>query len=212
MLPHYLVKGNGQAPGTRSTRDNLLFSLQLRQMFASFFNVRHTHSFNGPLYGTNHVSRYQRGKQIWILLKQETVSGSGNSWAWAIMQICTSLQTDNHASTPPLSFYRPSCRAANNVKAVKAFGVGLSTFVRVSIYIVNLFILASTVCQTEHSVCNNVVGRLKFRHTQARAELVWEPPPRPDLAEGETRRGYLQWLKCLGTQGNGVPSPLIIGK
>ena len=84
MLPHYLVKGNGQAPGTRSTRDNLLFSLQLRQMFASFFNVRHTRSFNGPLYGTNHVSRYQRGKQIWILLKQETVSGSGNSWARAI--------------------------------------------------------------------------------------------------------------------------------
>jgi len=126
------------------------------------------------------------------------------------MQICTSLQTDSHASTPPHSFYRLSCRAASNVKAVKA--CGLSTFVRVSIYIVILFSLASTVRQTEHSVRNNVVGRLKFRHTQARAELVWEPPPRPDLAEGETRRGYLQWLKCLGTQGNGVPSPLIIGK
>ena len=83
---------------------------------------------------------------------------------------------------------------------------------RVSIYIVILFSLASTVRQTEHSVCNNVVGRLKFRHTQAMTEQVWEPPPRPDLAEGETRGGYLQWLKCLGTQGNGVPSPLIIGK
>jgi len=23
------------------------------------------------------------------------------------MQVCTSLQTDNHTSTPPLSFYRP---------------------------------------------------------------------------------------------------------
>jgi len=23
------------------------------------------------------------------------------------MQVCTSLQTDNHASTPPLSFLRP---------------------------------------------------------------------------------------------------------
>jgi len=29
------------------------------------------------------------------------VSGSGISWA------CASLQTDNHASTSPLSFYRP---------------------------------------------------------------------------------------------------------
>jgi len=36
---------------------------------------------------------------------QETVSGSGVSWA--IMQVCTLLQTDNRANTPPLSFYRP---------------------------------------------------------------------------------------------------------
>ena len=34
-------------------------------------------------------------KPIWILLKQETVSGSGISWAI----------TDNHASTPLLSFF-----------------------------------------------------------------------------------------------------------
>ena len=34
-------------------------------------------------------------KPIWILLKQQTVSGSGISWA--IMQVCTSLQTDNHS-------------------------------------------------------------------------------------------------------------------
>ena len=41
----------------------------------------------------------RKAKPIWISLKQETVSGSGISWA---MQVCTSLQTDNHASTPPL--------------------------------------------------------------------------------------------------------------
>ena len=39
------------------------------------------------------------------------------------MQVCTSLQTYNHASTSPLSFYRPdappSCRT-NSVKALKA--------------------------------------------------------------------------------------------
>ena len=28
------------------------------------------------------------------------------------MQVCTSLQTDNHASTPPLSFYRPDALPA----------------------------------------------------------------------------------------------------
>jgi len=39
------------------------------------------------------------------------------------MQVCTSLQTDNHASTPPLRFLRagcPSCRPTNSVKALKA--------------------------------------------------------------------------------------------
>jgi len=39
------------------------------------------------------------------------------------MQVCTSLQTDNHASTPPLSFLQalcPSCCPTNSVKALKA--------------------------------------------------------------------------------------------
>jgi len=39
------------------------------------------------------------------------------------MQVCTLLQTDNHASTPPLSFLQagcPSCRPTNSVKALKA--------------------------------------------------------------------------------------------
>jgi len=39
------------------------------------------------------------------------------------MQICTSLQIDNDASTPPLSFLQagcPSCRPTNSVKALKA--------------------------------------------------------------------------------------------
>ena len=41
-------------------------------------------------------------KPIWILLKQETVSGSATSWS----AICKSAPRcrHNHASTPPLSF------------------------------------------------------------------------------------------------------------
>ena len=48
------------------------------------------------------------------------------------MQICTSFQTDNHASTPPLSFLQagcPSCRPTNSVKALKdstAFSIIIS--------------------------------------------------------------------------------------
>jgi len=39
------------------------------------------------------------------------------------MQVCISLQTDNHASTPPLSFLQagcPSCNPTNSIKALKA--------------------------------------------------------------------------------------------
>jgi len=39
------------------------------------------------------------------------------------MQVCTWLQTDNHASTPPLCFLQagdPSCRPTNSIKALKA--------------------------------------------------------------------------------------------
>ena len=38
------------------------------------------------------------------------------------MQVCISLQTDNHASTTPLNFLQagcPSCRPTNSVKALK---------------------------------------------------------------------------------------------
>jgi len=39
------------------------------------------------------------------------------------MQVCTLLQTDNHASTPPLTFLQarcPSCHPTNSTKALKA--------------------------------------------------------------------------------------------
>jgi len=39
------------------------------------------------------------------------------------MEVCTSLQTDNHDSTPPLSFLQarcPSCHPTNSVNALKA--------------------------------------------------------------------------------------------
>jgi len=42
------------------------------------------------------------------------------------MQVCTSLQADNHTSTPPLSFLQagcPSYRPTNSVKALKALHV-----------------------------------------------------------------------------------------
>jgi len=49
-----------------------------------------------------------------------------SEWQWhqlGHMQVCTSLQTDNHVSTPPLSFLQagcPTCRSTNSIKALKA--------------------------------------------------------------------------------------------
>ena len=59
-----------------------------------------THPLNGPLSGTTQVSWYQKGKTI-----LDFSEARDSEWQWlGHMQVCTSLQTDNHASTPPLSF------------------------------------------------------------------------------------------------------------
>ena len=61
----------------------------------------HTHTFNLPFPGLPGWAGTRKVKPIWILLKQETVSGGGISWA-----ICKSAprsRQNNHASTSPLS-------------------------------------------------------------------------------------------------------------
>jgi len=78
----------------------------------------HTHTFNGPLSGTTRVSRYQKAKTI-----LDFTGARDSEWQWhqlGHMQVCTSLQTDNHASTPLLSALQagcPSCRPTNSVEA-----------------------------------------------------------------------------------------------
>ena len=57
--------------------------------------MSHPHPFNGPLSGTTRVSWYRKVKPIWILLKQETVSGSGIRWA-----ICKPAPRSRQITTP----------------------------------------------------------------------------------------------------------------
>jgi len=62
-----------------------------------------THPFNGPLSGTTRVSRYQEGKT-----NLDFTEARDSEWQWhqmGHMQVCTSLRTDNHASTPPFRFF-----------------------------------------------------------------------------------------------------------
>ena len=72
------------------------------------------------------VSWYQKGKS-----NLDFTEAKDSEWQWhqlGHVQVCTSLQTDNHASTQPLSFLQagcPSCRPINSVKALKAFILSL---------------------------------------------------------------------------------------
>jgi len=88
-------------------------------IFAILYCVTSTlHPFNGLFSRTTSVSRHQKGKPFWILLEQEMMG-----WQWHQLDhmqiICTSLQTDNHASTSPLSFYRPDALHAAQPTASK---------------------------------------------------------------------------------------------
>jgi len=63
----------------------------------------HTPPFNGSFSGTTLVSRYQKGKT-----NLDLTEARDSEWQWhqlGHMQVCTLLQADNHASTPPLKFF-----------------------------------------------------------------------------------------------------------
>ena len=95
-------------------------SLILALMASLCKKQTHTHPFNSPLSGTTQVSWYQKGKT-----NLDFTEARDSEWQWhqtGHMQVCISLQTDNHASTPSLSFLQagcPSCRPTNSVKERK---------------------------------------------------------------------------------------------
>jgi len=75
------------------------------------------HPLNGPLSATTQVSRYQKGKT-----NLDFTGARESGWQWhqlGHMQVSTLLKTDNHASTPPLSFYRPDALPAAQPTASK---------------------------------------------------------------------------------------------
>jgi len=67
------------------------------------------------------VSQYQKGKT-----NLDFTEARDSEWQWhqlGHMQVCTLLQTDKNARTPPLSFLQagcPSCHPTNSIKALKA--------------------------------------------------------------------------------------------
>ena len=63
---------------------------------------------------TTRVSRYQKGKT-----NLDFTEASDSEWQWhqlGHMQIYSSLQTGNHANTPPLSFLQAGSAVGTRVK------------------------------------------------------------------------------------------------
>jgi len=74
-----------------------------------------------PFFRITWVSQHQKGKPFWILLEQQMTGWQQWHQLDHMQIICTSLQTDNHASTSPLIFLQagcPSCHPTNSVKAL----------------------------------------------------------------------------------------------
>ena len=77
----------------------------------------YTHTFNGICPGLPGWAGTRKVKPIWILLKQETVSGSGISW-----DICKSATCSRKITTPAPHhsvFYRPDALPAAQPKPSK---------------------------------------------------------------------------------------------
>jgi len=91
--------------------------VRLSEEEPSSYTHIHTHPFNFTLSGNTQVSRYQKGKT-----NLDFTEARDSEWQChqlGHMQVCTSLQTDNHASTPPLSFYRQDTLLAAQPTASK---------------------------------------------------------------------------------------------
>ena len=103
------------------------------------------HPFNGPLSWTTRVSQYQKGKT-----NLDFTEARDSEWQWhqlGHMQVCTSLQTDNHTSTPPLSFYRPDALPVAQPTASKYLNLKWLFIVLFSYYMHNLStVLCSNCC------------------------------------------------------------------
>jgi len=72
-------------------------------MQLSYAPQLNTHTFNGPFSRTTRVSWYQKGTT-----NLDFTEARDSEWQWhqlGHMPVCTSLQTDNHASIRTLSFF-----------------------------------------------------------------------------------------------------------
>ena len=154
----------------------------------------HTHPFNGPFSGTTQVSRYQKGKT-----NLDFTEARESEWQWhqlGHMQVCTLLQTDNHASTPSLSFLQagcPSCRPTNSVKALKASLLSLITTMTILWY--------SLQCHCHNAdviLAKPFQAHISFigQHKAPSVQLVNTAPWLCDILQFNNNNNHLPLYKC----------------
>jgi len=111
-------------------RTHSFFFFAVPNSMLRYYTSTHTHTFNGPFSGTTRVSRYQKGKT-----NLDFTEARDSEWQWHQLghtQVCTSLQTDNHASTPPLSFLQAGCPSCPSFKALKAIHYTYNTILHIN--------------------------------------------------------------------------------
>jgi len=78
-----------------------------------------------PNYAGLHTQRLGYDTHTCVKNNLDFTEARDSEWQWyqlGHMQLCTSLQTDKHASTPPLTFLQagcPSCHPTENKLQVK---------------------------------------------------------------------------------------------
>jgi len=129
--------------------------------FNDLLTHTHTHPFNGPFFTTTRVGRYQKGKT-----NLDFTESRDSEWQWhqlGHMQVCTSLHTDNHASTPPFSFFTgqmPFLPPNQQRKSTK----GMSTYWLTEFWFSLVLMILLTLVTLENAALNqgSSSGRLRY--------------------------------------------------
>ena len=98
-----LVPAYPGCPRSKAVKRSSLLYKKLRIPISALATHTHIHPFNSPLSRTTEVSQYQKGKS-----NLDFTEARDSEWQWhplGHMQVCTSLKSDNHDSTPPLNFF-----------------------------------------------------------------------------------------------------------
>jgi len=109
-------KGKGEKTGREEDGEVRKGKREGRGQAPKYFGVE------PPLFKARGINDVLNTSRRYAAAGLDFTEARDSEWRWhqlGHMQDCTSLQTDNHASTPPLSFYRPDALPAAQPTASK---------------------------------------------------------------------------------------------